>query len=137
MQLLQIQQILTICSYHVTCAFQSESTLYNYLMSRNSLLKASTNPVWPYYIYDNNKTKCIYHSRVCFAVMWIQEPLNKIYVTQFLPGLEPPPFLRETPSTNTHTLSWYSPLFEANLRSYPHPPHPLFLTAIQTGACKL
>ena len=30
---------LTVCSYHAAYAFQSESTIYSYLMSRNSLLE--------------------------------------------------------------------------------------------------
>ena len=31
---------MTVCSCHVTYAFESESTLYSCLMSRNSLLEA-------------------------------------------------------------------------------------------------
>ena len=52
---------------------------------------------------------------------------NKVDIHSFLLGWKPP-FLREPPPP----LSGYPPLSEANFKNYP-----LFLTAIQIGACKL
>ena len=56
---------------------------------------------------------------------------------QFLPGLEPPPPPPPPPAPPPPLpppppLFGYPPLSEANFKNYP-----LFLTAIQIGACKL
>ena len=49
---------LIVCSYHVTCAFQSESTLYNYLNVKE-LLARSRREIWG--LSDCNWTRTHIH----------------------------------------------------------------------------
>ena len=42
---LQAHHMMTVCSYHVTCAFQSESTLYSYLNVKKFLAQ-NRSKIW-------------------------------------------------------------------------------------------